>query len=83
MAGIELCPFLMVPFVGLQCVTVIFSGHTHLAFGQLLGLNSKDMFPVTLSIYNWISNVTLNMTFLITTKSDIHFFTKRHTFSYK
>ena len=32
MAVIVHCPFLTVPWVGLQCVTVAFSGHAHFRF---------------------------------------------------
>ena len=32
---IFLCPFVTVPVVGLQCVIVLFPGHTHLLFVRL------------------------------------------------
>ena len=31
--------FLMVPWVGMQCVTVVYHGHTHLLFGQKAGIS--------------------------------------------
>ena len=35
--------FLMVPLVGLQCVIVVFPGHTHLLFIMLYVINSKEL----------------------------------------
>ena len=56
-AGSAMCLFLTVPWVGLQCVIVVFSGHTHLCLGHFIYITIKidQLFRVScrVIIHSW------------------------------
>ena len=52
MVGNVLCLFLMVQWVGLQCVIAVFPGHTHLLFYELeLGYVCREAFDQLLCLF--------------------------------
>ena len=47
------------PWVGLQCVIVVFSGHTHLLFNIFYHMTSRSGSELTLLLYDLIQKIQL------------------------